>query len=151
LYLRHDLTGTIKSLNEFPAQDIPPVPVVFYAFRVMVGMGMLIVATGVAGVFFRWRGSLYRRRWLLRWTVVMAPAGFVAMLCGWVVTEVGRQPFTVYGLMRTAHSHSGQPLSFVLGTTLAILSVYLLVFGLGLFYLLRAIARLPAHAAQAGR
>lgn len=151
LYLRHDLTGTIKSLNEFPAQDIPPVPVVFYAFRVMVGMGMLIVATGIAGVFFRWRGSLYQRRWLLRWTVVMAPAGFVAMLCGWVVTEVGRQPFTVYGLMRTAHSHSGQPLSFVLGTTLAILSVYLLVFGLGLFYLLRAIARLPAHAAQAGR
>lgn len=151
LYLRHDLTGTIKSLNEFPPQDIPPVPVVFYAFRVMVGMGMLIVATGIAGVFFRWRGSLYRRRWLLRWTVVMAPAGFVAMLCGWVVTEVGRQPFTVYGLMRTAHSHSGQPLSFVLGTTLAILSVYLLVFGLGLFYLLRAIARLPAHAAQAGR
>ncbi|WP_163831364.1 cytochrome ubiquinol oxidase subunit I, partial [Pseudomonas viridiflava] len=89
----------------------------FYAFRVMVGIGMLIVATGVVGVFFHWRGGLYRRRWLLRWMVAMAPAGFVAMLCGWVVTEVGRQPFTIYGLMRTEHSHAGQPLSFVMGTT----------------------------------
>lgn len=151
LYLRHDLTSTIKSLNEFPPEDIPPVPVVFYAFRVMVGIGVLIVATGIIGVFFQWRGGLYRRRWLLRWMVAMAPAGFVAMLCGWVVTEVGRQPFTIYGLMRTEHSHAGQPLSFVLGTTVVILLVYVLVFGLGLFYMMRDIARLPDHAAQAGR
>lgn len=151
LYLRHDLSGTIKSLSEFAPEDIPPVAVVFYAFRLMVGLGLLIVATGFVGIFLLWRGRLYQRRWWLRWTVVMAPAGFLAMLCGWVVTEVGRQPFTVYGLMRTEHSHSGQPLSFVLGSTVAILLVYLLVFGLGLFYLMRAVTRLSDHTARTRR
>ncbi|EJL04753.1 cytochrome d ubiquinol oxidase, subunit I [Pseudomonas fluorescens Q2-87] len=149
LYLRHDWTGTIKSLEEFAPQDIPPVAVVFYAFRAMVGIGLLIVALGIASLVLRWRGRLYECRWLLRCSVIMAPAGFVAMICGWIVTEVGRQPFTVYGLMRTVDSHSGQPLSFVAGSTLAIMVVYLMVFSLGLFYLLRAIARLPADAQRA--
>lgn len=148
LYLRHNWTGTIQSLDEFAAQDIPPVAVVFYAFRVMVGMGLLIVALGVASLFLRWRGGLFECRWLLRSAVFLAPAGFVAMICGWIVTEVGRQPFTIYGLMRTAQSHSQQPLSFVAGSTFAIVLVYLLVFGLGLFYLLRAISRLPASHAD---
>jgi cytochrome d ubiquinol oxidase subunit I len=149
LYLRHDWTGTIKSLEEFAPQDIPPVAVVFFAFRAMVGIGLLIVALGIASLVLRWRGRLYECRWLLRCSVIMAPAGFVAMICGWIVTEVGRQPFTVYGLMRTVDSHSGQPLSFVAGSTLAIMAVYLMVFSLGLFYLLRAIARLPADAQRA--
>ncbi|MDR6958217.1 cytochrome d ubiquinol oxidase subunit I [Pseudomonas brassicacearum] len=144
LYLRHDWTGTIQSLDEFAPEDIPPVATVFFAFRIMVGIGLLIVALGVASLFLRWRGGLYECRWLMRCAVLMAPAGFVAMVCGWIVTEVGRQPFTVYGLMRTVHSSSQQPLSFVVGSTLAIMVVYLLVFGLGLFYLLRAINRLPA-------
>lgn len=144
LYLRHDWTGTIQSLDEFAPEDIPPVATVFFAFRIMVGIGLLIVALGVASLFLRWRGGLFECRWLMRCAVLMAPAGFVAMVCGWIVTEVGRQPFTVYGLMRTVHSSSQQPLSFVVGSTLAIMVVYLLVFGLGLFYLLRAINRLPA-------
>ncbi|KJH85743.1 cytochrome D ubiquinol oxidase subunit I [Pseudomonas fluorescens] len=144
LYLHHNWTGTIQSLDEFAPEDIPPVAVVFFAFRIMVGIGLLIVALGVASLFLRWRGGLFECRWLMRCTMLMAPAGFVAMVCGWVVTEVGRQPFTVYGLMRTVHSNSQQPLSFVAGSTLAITVVYLLVFGLGLFYLMRAISRLPA-------
>ncbi|SDB39509.1 cytochrome ubiquinol oxidase subunit I [Pseudomonas sp. NFACC13-1] len=144
LYLRHDWTGTIQGLDEFVPEDIPPVAAVFFAFRIMVGIGLLIVALGVASLFLRWRGGLFECRWLMRCAVLMAPAGFVAMICGWIVTEVGRQPFTVYGLMRTVHSSSQQPLSFVVGSTLAIVVVYLLVFGLGLFYLLRAISRLPA-------
>lgn len=145
LYLRHDWTGTIQSLNEFAPEDIPPVAIVFYAFRVMVGIGVLIALLGISSLFLRWHGDLYQSRWLLRCSVIMAPAGFVAMICGWIVTEVGRQPFTVYGLMRTIHSHSGQSLSFVVGSTLAIVAIYLLVFGLGLFYLMRAIAHLPAE------
>lgn len=149
LYLRHDWTGTIQSLDEFAPEDIPPVAVVFFAFRIMVGIGLLIVAMGIASLFLRWRGGLFECRWLMRCAVLMAPAGFVAMVCGWVVTEVGRQPFTVYGLMRTVHSSSQQPLSFVLGSTLALVILYLLVFGLGLFYLIRAINRLPATSADA--
>lgn len=149
LYLRHDWIGTIQSLDEFASDDIPPVAVVFYAFRVMVGIGLLIVALGIAGLFLRWRGGLYECRWLLRCAVLMAPAGFVAMVCGWIVTEVGRQPFTVYGLMRTMHSNSQQPLSFVAASTLAIMVIYLLVFGLGLFYLMRAIRLLPAKPTEA--
>lgn len=148
LYLRHDWTGTIQSLDEFAAQDIPPVAVVFYAFRIMVGLGLLIVALGIASLFLRWRGGLFECRWLLRCSVLMAPAGFVAMLCGWIVTEVGRQPFTVYGLMRTVHSHSQQPLSFVAGSMLAIVVMYVLVFGVGLFYLLRAVRQLPVETAD---
>ncbi|WP_445571772.1 cytochrome ubiquinol oxidase subunit I [Pseudomonas sp. E102] len=149
LYLRHDWTGTIQSLDEFAPEDIPPVAVVFFAFRIMVGIGLLIVAMGIASLFLRWRGGLFECRWLMRCAVLMAPAGFVAMVCGWVVTEVGRQPFTVYGLMRTVHSSSQQPLSFVLGSTLALVILYLLVFGLGLFYLIRAINRLPATSTDA--
>ncbi|ONH50733.1 cytochrome bd-I ubiquinol oxidase subunit 1 apoprotein [Pseudomonas cedrina] len=151
LYLRHDWTGTIQSLDEFAAQDIPPVAVVFYAFRIMVGIGLLIVALGIASLLLRWRGGLFECRWLLRCSVLMAPAGFVAMLCGWIVTEVGRQPFTVYGLMRTVHSHSQQPLSFVAGSTLAIMVMYGLVFGLGLLYLVRAVRQLPAETTDANQ
>ncbi|TLX56632.1 cytochrome ubiquinol oxidase subunit I [Stutzerimonas nosocomialis] len=143
LYLRHNLSGTIRSLNEFPPEDIPPVPIVFFAFRIMVGLGLLMAGIGAASLVLRWRGRLYEARWLQRASVWMAPAGFVAMLCGWVVTEVGRQPFTVYGLLRTADSRSPVSLSFVTSSTLSILAVYLLVFGLGLAYLLRALRRPP--------
>ncbi|MBA1272473.1 cytochrome ubiquinol oxidase subunit I [Stutzerimonas azotifigens] len=143
LYLRHNLSGTIKSLNEFPPEDIPPVPIVFFAFRIMVGLGLLMAVLGAASVVLRRRGRLYDARWLQRISVWMAPAGFIAMLCGWVVTEVGRQPFTVYGLLRTADSRSPVSLSFVTTSTLSILAVYLLVFGLGLAYLLRALRRPP--------
>ena len=97
LYLRHDLSGTIAALDEFPPQDIPPVPVVFFAFRFMVGLGLLMVGQGLTSLVLRWRQRLYAARWMLRGCVLMAPAGFLAMLSGWVVTEVGRQPFTVYG------------------------------------------------------
>ncbi|WP_222909492.1 cytochrome ubiquinol oxidase subunit I [Pseudomonas sp. DNDY-54] len=143
LYLRHSWTGTIKSLKEFPARDIPPVPVVFFAFRIMVGLGIAMAALGIASLVMRKRKRLYQTRWLQRATVCLAPAGFIAMLSGWVVTEVGRQPFTVYNLLRTVDSNSPVSLEFVTSSTLAILAIYLLVFGLGLFYLLRALARPP--------
>jgi cytochrome d ubiquinol oxidase subunit I len=73
----------------------------------------------------------------------MGPAGFIAMLAGWVVTETGRQPFTVYGLLRTADSSSAQSFSFVMTSTLSILAAYVIVFGIGLLYMLRAMARAP--------
>lgn len=149
LYLRHDLSGTIAALDEFAAQDIPPVPVVFWAFRVMVGLGVLMLGLGVASLILRCRKRLYDARWLQKWCVLMAPSGFVAMLSGWVVTEVGRQPFTVWGLLRTAESVSRISHQQILTSTLLILGFYLVVFGIGLWVLLR-ILRQPAGVGEAG-
>ena len=149
LYLRHDLTGTIAALDEFPPENIPPVPIVFFAFRFMVGLGLLMVGQGLTSLVLRWRHRVYTARWMLRGCVLMAPAGFLAMLCGWVVTEVGRQPFTVYGLLRTADSLSSVSRQQVIGATWTILVFYLLIFGIGLWVLLR-ILREPPRNDEAG-
>ncbi|MCW8278431.1 cytochrome ubiquinol oxidase subunit I [Pseudomonas sp. PCH199] len=149
LYLRHDLSGTIAALDEFPAEDIPPVPVVFFAFRFMVGLGLLMIGQGLTSLVLRWRLRLYTARWMLRGCVLMAPAGFLAMVNGWVVTEVGRQPFTVYGVLRTAESLSSVSRQQVLGSTWMILVFYLLIFGVGLGVLLR-ILREPPHKDETG-
>lgn len=149
LYLRHDLTGSIAALDEFPPQDLPPVPVVFFAFRIMVGLGLLMLAQGIASLVLRARGRLYQARWLQRTSLALAPAGFLAMLGGWVVTEVGRQPFTVHGLLRTADSLSPVAGQTVMATTAGLLGFYVLVFGAGLWLLLRLAGR-PPRAAEPG-
>jgi cytochrome d ubiquinol oxidase subunit I len=143
LYLRHNLQGTIHSLNQYPQDTLPWVPLVFWSFRVMVGLGLLMTFAGVAGLVVRLRRRLFHARWLLRLMVLMAPAGFVAMLAGWVVTEAGRQPWTVYGLLRTAESASPVSPSLVLGSLVCIVMVYLALFGLGLWFLLRILSRPP--------
>ena len=143
LYLRHNLQGTIHSLNQYPQDTLPWVPLVFWSFRVMVGLGLLMTFAGVAGLVVRLRRRLFHARWLLRLMVLMAPAGFVAMLAGWVVTEAGRQPWTVYGLLRTAESASPVSPSLVLGSLVCIVTVYLALFGLGLWFLLRILSRPP--------
>ncbi len=148
LYLRHNLTGAIKSLNEFPARDIPHVPTVFFAFRIMVGLGLIMTAAGAAGVIVRWRGGLWRARWLQRLMVPLAPTGFIAMLAGWLVTETGRQPFTVFGLMRTAESGSPVSPALVIASTLGVVVVYAGVFGTGVWYLLRLLAHAPQPGEQ---
>lgn len=149
LYLTHDLSGTIPALGDFAPGDLPPVPVVFFAFRLMVGLGLLMLVQGGASLVLRWRGRLLQARWLLKASVAMAPAGFIAMLSGWVVTEVGRQPFTVYGLLRTADSLSPVGHDQVIGSTVGILLFYLLVFGFGLWLLLRLLRR-PVRAGEPG-
>ncbi|HKS12197.1 MAG TPA: cytochrome ubiquinol oxidase subunit I [Pseudomonas sp.] len=143
LYLTHDLSGTIGALDEFAAQDLPPVPIVFFAFRIMVGLGLLMLAQGIASLVLRWRGRLDQARWLQRVSVALAPAGFLAMLSGWVVTEVGRQPFTIHGLLRTADSVSPVSAHSVVWATVAILAFYTLVFGVGLWVLLRLLRQPP--------
>ena len=139
LYLRHNLSGHIKSLSEFPADAIPPVLPVFFAFRLMVGLGVIILATTLAANLQRWRGGLTMSGRFLRWLTWLSPAGFIALLSGWVVTEVGRQPWTVYGLLRTAQSVSPLSLSSTLGIFVAVLLIYALTFALGLRYLLRRV------------
>jgi cytochrome bd ubiquinol oxidase subunit I len=106
LILTHAWDGEVKGLHEVPAEDRPPVAIVFYAFRVMVGIGLLLAAIGLLGLWLRWRGRLYTTPLYLRLVVASSPLGFVAILAGWAVTEVGRQPWTVYGHLRTADSVS---------------------------------------------
>ncbi|WP_130831695.1 cytochrome ubiquinol oxidase subunit I [[Erwinia] mediterraneensis] len=140
LYLRHNLTGQIKSLSEFPADAIPPVAPVFFAFRIMVGMALLMLLTSVAAAIQRVRGKLFRSTRLLWLLVVMSPAGFIALLAGWVVTEMGRQPWTVYGVLRTADSVSPLPLGWIIASCCGVLLVYGIAFGLGMRYFLRYVA-----------
>ena len=109
----------------------------------MVAVGFAMLGLGLWAGFTRWRGRLHDSSWLHRAAVLMGPAGFLAVLCGWITTEVGRQPFTVYGLLRTADSAA--PLSAeAVGTSLmGFIIVYALVFGSGTFYVLRLMAEPP--------
>ncbi len=143
LVLTHSWDGSIKGLKDFPPQDRPPSPVVFWAFRVMVGLGFLMAALGLWAAYLRMGGMLYASRWLLRSALVMAPSGFIALLAGWTVTEVGRQPFTVYGVLRTADSVSPIGLPGVASSLAGFVVVYLIVFGAGVVFLFRVIRRPP--------
>ncbi|MDO5620110.1 MAG: cytochrome ubiquinol oxidase subunit I [Paracoccus sp. (in: a-proteobacteria)] len=149
LILRHDLTSPIPGLLDFPPEDRPPATLIFWTFRIMVAVGLGMLALGLWGAWARWRGRLYDSDWLHRAAILMGPAGFLAVLCGWITTEVGRQPWTVYGLLRTADSHS--PLSAAtVGTSLtAFIIVYFFVFGSGTFYVLRLMNRATENAVEA--
>src|SRR5215475_977445 len=106
LILTHDLHGRIPGLKEFPAADRPNSTIVFWTFRLMAGLGMLMLALGVWSALLRWRGKLFESRAFLRFALLMGPSGLVALLAGWLTTEIGRQPWVVYGVMRTADAVS---------------------------------------------
>lgn len=140
LYLRHNLSGHIKSLGEFPRDSLPPVLPVFFAFRLMVGLALLMLLSSLAGNVQRWRGRLDQSRRVLRLLALMSPAGFIALLAGWVVTEVGRQPWTVYGMLRTADSLAPMSLGSSVAIFVSVVVIYALSFAFGLCYLLRQLA-----------
>src|SRR5512138_2926520 len=146
LILAHDLNAPLKGLDTIPRDEWPPVPVVFWSFRIMVALGFLMLGLGLWSVLARVRGKLYDSRPLLRYAVAMGPAGFVAVIAGWVTTEVGRQPFTVYGLLRTADSVSPLDAPAVASSLVAFIVVYFIVFGAGTSYILK----LMGHAPYAG-
>jgi cytochrome d ubiquinol oxidase subunit I len=149
LILAHDVDAVIKGLESWPREDWPRVPIVFWSFRLMVGLGLLMVATGLISLWLRWRDRLYDSPLFARWCLLMSPSGFVALLAGWFVTETGRQPYTVYGLLRTEDSVSPIAAPGVAGSLLAFVAVYLVVFGMGVWYLLRLIRADPDAAAAA--
>lgn len=144
LILAHDADATITGLEAWPRRDWPNVPLVFWSFRVMVGIGLSMVAVGVWAAVLRLRRRLYASRALHRSAVALAPGGFAAVLAGWIVTEAGRQPYTVYGLLRTADSVSAVDAPAVGASLTAFVLVYLAVFGAGVFYLLRLMRQDPA-------
>ena len=148
LILKHDPNAPLKGLDTVPDADEPPVGIVFWAFCVMVGLGMAMVGIGLWSLFARARRRLYDLPWLHRAAVLMGPSGFVAVLAGWVTTEVGRQPFTIYGLLRTADSASPLDSPAVAASLLAFVIVYFAVFGMGIWYLLSLMKKAPeAHEA----
>ncbi len=143
LILMHDPNAPLDGLDAFPEDERPPVVIPFYAFRIMVGIGFAMLGLGLWSLWSRWRGDLYTNPWLHRAAMVMGPSGFVAVLAGWYTTEVGRQPYTVYGLMRTAESLSPVDAPAVGASLVAFVVVYFLVFGAGVFYLFRLFRRPP--------
>jgi cytochrome d ubiquinol oxidase subunit I len=143
LILKHDPGAAMEGLDAFPEDERPPVTIPFFAFRIMVGLGMLMLLVGLWSLWERWRGGLYTNAWLHRAAIAMGPSGFVAVLAGWYTTEVGRQPYTVYGLMRTAESLSPVDAPAVGTSLVAFVVVYFLVFGAGVFYLFRLFRRPP--------
>jgi len=137
LILTHSWDGEVKGLKEWPPQDRPPVWPVFFGFRIMVGIGLLMLATVVTGWVLRLQHRLFETAWFLRLCQFVAPLGFIAVIAGWTTTEVGRQPWTVFGLLRTADSVSPSLTgSDVLGSLLLYMAVYLLMFPTGIVFML---------------
>ena len=149
LILKHSLDAPMAGLDTVPRENWPPVPITFWSFRIMVGMGLLMLALGLFSLLMRWRGTLYDSRLLHMFAVAMGPAGFIAVLAGWITTETGRQPFTVYGLLRTAESASPLAAPAVASSLIAFIIVYFAVFTAGVIYLLRLMAA-PPHPGEQG-
>jgi len=143
LILTHSLHDQVPALKDFPKADRPNSTIVFWSFRLMVGMGLLMIALGILSLWLRYRHRLYTSRPFLHFALWMGPAGLVALLAGWVTTESGRQPWVVYGLLRTIDAvslHSTLQMSLSLATFII---VYTSVFGVGYGYIARLIKKGP--------
>lgn len=143
LLLTHELDGLVKGLKAWPPEDRPHAPSLFWAFRLMVLIGSLMAAIGIWAAWLRWKGRLFDSTALLRSAVIMGPSGLIAVLAGWYVAEVGRQPYTVYGLLRTSDSVSQIATAGVGTSLLAFFVVYVIVFGAGTIYIWRLIGNRP--------
>jgi len=148
LILKHSLDAPLAGLDTVARDNWPPVPIIFWSFRIMVGMGFLMLGLGLLSLWMRCWGTLYESRLLHIFATAMGPAGFVAVLAGWFTTEVGRQPFTVYGVLRTADSASPLAAPAVGSSLLAFVIVYFIVYAAGLTYLFRLMAQPPQHGEQ---
>lgn len=143
LILKHDPDAPLPGLDTIPRENWPNVAIVFWSFRIMVGLGMLMLALGLLSLVARARGKLYDMPLLHRFALLMGPSGFVAVIAGWVTTEVGRQPWTIYGLLRTADSVSPLATPAVGGSLIAFVIVYFTVFAAGSLYILKLMGKAP--------
>ena len=147
LILTHELDGTVQGLKDFPADERPPVAIVFFSFRLMVGMGLLMLGVVMLSWYLRIRGRLYQSSQFLRLCQYVWPSGFIAVLAGWVTTEVGRQPWTVYGVLRTADSVTPSLAGHeVLISLIAYMVVYLTVYPVGVMLMWRLVKKGPGEA-----
>jgi cytochrome bd ubiquinol oxidase subunit I len=141
--LTHSWNGEVQGLEEVSPRDRPYVPIVFFAFRAMVGVGSLLLLFTLLGAYLRWRRNLFTTKWFLLALVLISPLGFVATIAGWVVTEAGRQPYVVYGVVRTANAASHLAAVSVGITFILFIVVYLLLMGGFLWFLIQTIIRGP--------
>jgi len=141
LILTHKLNGLFKGLDSVPASERPPVAIVFFAFRIMLAVGFFMIAAALYGAFLWWRGTLFETRWYLALMAQCWWVGFVAVIAGWVVTESGRQPWIVQGILRTADAMSPLPGASVALTLALFVIAYGTVFSFGIYYINRLIAR----------
>jgi cytochrome bd ubiquinol oxidase subunit I len=143
LILTHEWDGEIKGLKSFPPEDRPNPIIPFFAFRIMVGIGMIMIAVGIVGSILWLTGRLFTSRWFLHLLTWVSPLGFLAVLAGWFTAEVGRQPWTVTGVLRTADAVSPVPGGSVLTSIILFVLVYGIVFGAGLYYIIQLVRRGP--------
>jgi cytochrome d ubiquinol oxidase subunit I len=141
--LKHDADAPLAGLDTIAPDKRPPVAILFWSFRIMVGLGFAMLALGAWSLIARARGRLYTSPWLHHAAVLMGPSGFIAVIAGWTTTEVGRQPYTVYGLLTTAESRSPIAAPAVGASLLAFLLIYTAVFGVGIWYLLKMMHAAP--------
>ena len=144
LILAHDINAPLAGLDSIERRDWPPVAIIFWSFRLMVGLGFAILGLGLLSLLARARGKLYDWPLLHRLSVLMGPAGFVAVIAGWVTTEVGRQPFTIYHALRTAESVSPVASPALTGSLLAFVVVYFSAFTSGGLYILKLMSKPPS-------
>jgi cytochrome bd ubiquinol oxidase subunit I len=148
LILRHDWNAPLDGLKTIPPEERPPVGIVFWSFRIMVLAGLLMFALGLASLWVRLRGRLYTARGLQRFALGMGASGYIAVLAGWTTTEVGRQPYVIYNVLRTADAVSPIAAPGVTGSLIAFVVVYFLVFAAGTAYILRLMAQAPQTAEE---
>ena len=141
--LTHSTTGRVPALKDVRPEDRPPVANVFYAFRIMVGIGLLLIALGFVGAFLWWRKRVFETRWYLRVAGYVWPAGFIAIVAGWVVTECGRQPYLAQGILRTADAISPVAAPTVTTSLVAFAITYVTVFSIGVYYIRKLIRNGP--------
>jgi cytochrome d ubiquinol oxidase subunit I len=143
LILTHQWDGRVPALKEFAPADRPNSTVVFWTFRTMAGLGFLMLLLGLLSLWLRIRHRLFRSRLFLRFAVAMGPAGLIAILAGWLTTEIGRQPWVVYGVMRTADAVSNHSALALTTSLLVFIVMYFTVFGTGIAYMLRLVGKGP--------
>ncbi|MFI8480682.1 cytochrome ubiquinol oxidase subunit I [Pseudomonas sp. NPDC078700] len=143
LILTHSLDKQVPALKEFPKEDRPNSTVVFWSFRIMVGLGLLMILTGVWALLLRRGAKLYENRAFLNLALWMGPSGVIAILAGWFTTEIGRQPWVVYGLMRTSDAVSNHTVMQMSVTLVLFVVVYFALFGAGFGYMMRLVRKGP--------
>lgn len=154
LILTHSLDKQIPALKSFPKEDRPNATIIFFSFRIMAGLGMLMILTGLLGLVLRRNEALYRNRLFLRLVLFMGPTGLIAMLAGWITTEVGRQPWVVYGLLRTADAASNHTVTQLSVSLALFVLIYFSVFAVGIGYMMKLVRKGPQphheHPSQGG-
>ena len=150
LILTHSWDGSVQGLKDFPPENRPPVAIVFWAFRIMVGLGILMLGAGLVSLALRMTGRLYDSRWFQRGMVAMIPSGFIAVIAGWYTTEIGRQPWAVQGILRTADAHSPVGAGSILLSVILFVLIYAILLGSAVYYIVKLV-RIGPEAPESDR